>query len=393
MLIEVLAATLFGVIAGMFTGLTPGLHTNTLAIALVTALPFLPVEPLIGVVALLSMSIAHTIISAIPSILLGAPDPSLAVAALPGHRMYLEGRGLEAVSLTVIGSICALLWCATIAYFLFKFMPIIFEMMRPHILWFLLAAIGFLLYREQRTLLCFGVIALSGFYGWSVFHVEQVTNPLFHMLSGLFGVSLLWCSFAEDKSAKPTTQKRFKLPLPLALSGVGALAGCCAAFFPGLGSSQMAILAQSLFKKIGDEGFLMLTGGINTANMFLSMITLYAIDKARNGSVVALKSIITIDGSTLVLLLGVMLVGAGIASVVTVPLSKLIGVLLRLVGENAAASVIIMALIAFAFRLDGWLGLLVILTGMLMGIVAQQLSIPKHYLMGCLLVPVLFYLW
>ncbi|MBT6774490.1 hypothetical protein HOA91_03905, partial [Candidatus Woesearchaeota archaeon] len=41
--------------------------------------------------------------------------------------------------------------------------------------------------------------------------------------------------------------------------------GFIAAFLPGFGSSQAAIVATNIVGDIGDEGFLALVGGINTA--------------------------------------------------------------------------------------------------------------------------------
>ena len=66
-------------------------------------------SPLGLAVFIISMSITHTFLDSIPSIFLGAPDADMAMAILPGHQLLLEGRGFEAVKLTVIGSLLCLL--------------------------------------------------------------------------------------------------------------------------------------------------------------------------------------------------------------------------------------------------------------------------------------------
>ena len=98
---ELLIWVLLGCFLGTLTGLAPGLHVNSIA---VIALAFGWND--FNVAAMVcAMAIVHTFVDFLPSIFLGAPDSDSFQAVLPGHRMLLEGKGFEAVSLTVAGGL------------------------------------------------------------------------------------------------------------------------------------------------------------------------------------------------------------------------------------------------------------------------------------------------
>jgi TctA family transporter len=118
----VLLFALLGTAAGVVTGLTPGLHVNTVA-ALILAFQgsilalagslFAWASPAPQDLALMAATlvvgnvVAHTFLDYVPSIFLGAPDAETALSVLPGHRMLLQGRGLEAIRLSAWGSLVA----------------------------------------------------------------------------------------------------------------------------------------------------------------------------------------------------------------------------------------------------------------------------------------------
>src|SRR5690606_30305948 len=97
---------------GIFSGLTPGLHSNNFAALLLAISPALlrvGLDPLDLATAILAASVSHTFLDIIPSIFIGAPDADTALAVLPGHEMMLEGRGIEAVRLSALGSASSIL--------------------------------------------------------------------------------------------------------------------------------------------------------------------------------------------------------------------------------------------------------------------------------------------
>ena len=123
-LLAVILFTLIGCMAGIITGLVPGIHVNNVAMVILSSqaafisfamLVFGWAQPsssqLIVIVCSLVIgnAITHTFLDFIPSVFLGAPDSETALSLLPGHRMMLAGRGYEAVKCSIIGSFGAVI--------------------------------------------------------------------------------------------------------------------------------------------------------------------------------------------------------------------------------------------------------------------------------------------
>jgi putative membrane protein len=122
LLLAIIVFTLIGSLAGIITGLVPGIHVNSVAymiLASQSAIISMAVwafgwalpdnTQLLIIVSSLVMGnvITHTFLDFIPSVFLGAPEGDTALSLLPGHRMMLAGRGYEAVKYSVIGSLGA----------------------------------------------------------------------------------------------------------------------------------------------------------------------------------------------------------------------------------------------------------------------------------------------
>lgn len=88
---------MIGIMLGVITGITPGLHINLVATTMFSLSPLLSnyLSPINIAVILVSMSITHTFLDFIPSIFLGAPNSETALAVLPGHTLLLRGEGLR----------------------------------------------------------------------------------------------------------------------------------------------------------------------------------------------------------------------------------------------------------------------------------------------------------
>src|SRR3989440_13107646 len=111
---------MLGLLAGVLTGLSPGLHVNNVA-ALVLAtqtafagflavlVPDISAEPetmgLLLSCFLLATAGSHAVFDFIPAVFLGAPTEDTALATLPGHRLLLVGQGAKAVALAARGAL------------------------------------------------------------------------------------------------------------------------------------------------------------------------------------------------------------------------------------------------------------------------------------------------
>src|SRR3989344_2923083 len=132
-----LLAIVIGCIAGTITGITPGLHINLVSVMLLSVSPFLlsiqGVDAAVLACFIIAMSITNTFADFISAVYLGAPSEDTAVSVLPGHRMLLEGRGYEAVKLTVVGSFLGLLSSIIFSPILIITIPYIYESVREFI--------------------------------------------------------------------------------------------------------------------------------------------------------------------------------------------------------------------------------------------------------------------
>jgi putative membrane protein len=394
MFVEILLAVALGIIAGIFTGLLPGIHINlvaTLVLSLSSFLtPFFSLTEL--AVFILAMSITHTFIDAIPSIYLGAPDASMVLSALPGHKMLLQGKGHVAVLLTVIGSYFTLLLSFILFWLFIPSMELLYTLSKEYIGWILVSIILLILLLQSKRILALFVFLLAGCFGLVVLEL-QAQQPLFHLFSGLFGVSLL-CESLFQKTSIPE-QKQCSVHIPSSLvqtSVLGAtIAGFFSAFLPGFGASQAAMITTRILKNIGTKGFLILVGGLNTASMIISLCSFYVLDKARNGSILAIRELIEIDLASLVLFLLVVLVVGSIAVFVALFLSKQFAIIISKINYIALVSSVIACIVLLSFVFDGFLGLLILVSATAFGVFASQLNVGKSNLMGTLLVPVVLF--
>ncbi|MBW2992868.1 tripartite tricarboxylate transporter permease, partial [Candidatus Woesearchaeota archaeon] len=119
------------------TGLIPGVHVNLVSLLLLSVSGYLLgfTTPVVLCCFIIALSVVHTFLDSIPSIFLGAPDADQALNVLPGHKMLLEGKGFEAVKLTVIGSLVSLIIVVAMIPFMIPVVGWIYPLISPYIGW------------------------------------------------------------------------------------------------------------------------------------------------------------------------------------------------------------------------------------------------------------------
>ena len=120
-------AFLVGLLLGIFSGLVPGIHSNTIA-SLVSTLPITPDLLAFIIVAVLG---AHLVFQFFPSIFLSIPDDTVVTSVLPGHRMALEGRGKEALLVCVSSVMIAVAASALLLPVSLVLLPIAYGIINP----------------------------------------------------------------------------------------------------------------------------------------------------------------------------------------------------------------------------------------------------------------------
>ncbi|MBN2880484.1 tripartite tricarboxylate transporter permease [Candidatus Woesearchaeota archaeon] len=388
MFAQIILAILAGVISGTFTGLTPGIHVNLIATILISL--NLNIDSNLKSAFILSLAITHTFLDSIPSIFLGAPDDSTFLTALPGHKMLLEGNGKKAVELTIIGSFFSLITAIILAPILIPSFKFLNEILKGKIVYILIILIGFIIFKDSNRFKSLTIFIASGILGLIVLKIP-IQNTLLPLLSGFFGISGLILSL-NDKTNIPK-QNEIDAKIELKPSIIATIVAAVAAFLPGFGSSHSAIFGQYFIKESNNEKFLILTGGINTANMAISIITLYTINKARNGAVLAItKFIPNLEMTNFLLLLIAALITGSIAVFLGFLLTNIFAKIIVKVNYKKLVISIIALITILVLIFTGFVGIIILISSTTLGLTTITKNISRNNMLGCLIIPTISYL-
>ncbi|MEK6892002.1 MAG: tripartite tricarboxylate transporter permease [Nanoarchaeota archaeon] len=378
--------------------MTPGLHINLVSLILLSISPILLGYTNVLAVAsfIIAMSITHTFTDFISATYLGAPADDTALAVLPAHRLLLDGKGHEAIRLTTIGSLLCLIVTIVLSPILIFIVPIIFNSLKNYVGWLLIILVIFMILREEnlnKKFWAFAVVILSGALGIIIFNMPNLKDPLLPMLSGLFGVSVLLLSLTQKvvlPVQRTTENVEVKVKDTVKSIGSGVFSGSLVSIFPGLGPAQAAVLASQIVGEINTFSYLIMVGGINTVSMILSLITLFTIEKARNGSIIVVQQLMkNIDMNTLILFLSVALIAGGIATFLTMYVSRIFSKIMNKINYSVLSSLIIAFIGLMVLYFSGFIGLLILLVATAIGLLPNIVEISRSNSMACLLVPII----
>jgi putative membrane protein len=395
MIFQIILALIFGVFLGTLTGLIPGIHTNLIAILLLLIAPelltFFPATTLL--ILITAMAITHTFLDFIPSIYFGAPDEDSVLSIQPGHRFLLKGKGHEAVKYTLAGSLISTFLILIITPIFIYIIPRINQPLERMMSWFLIWIAIFLIRKEKNSRFwAITIFLLSGFLGISSLNLN-INQPLLPLLTGLFGASTLIYSIHKGEQIPEQQVTKIKISKTEIFKPTltTALISPICSFFPGLGSSQAAIIGSSFYKKITQKEFLILLGSINTLVVSVSFITFYLIQKTRTGIASAVSQIIPITLNEIYIILLTILITGIIAYFIGNQISKKIAKNISKINYPKFSKLILIFLVLITILISGITGLLILIISTSLGLLAITLNIRKSLLMGCLLLPAIIY--
>lgn len=391
-MIEILLFLFIGIAAGTAFGLVPGLHPNTLVLA-TPLLAALALEPLALLAFVVGMAVANSIVDFIPSIILGAPDSDSALATLPGHQMLMEGHGYQAIKLAVTGGIAAIIFTIILLPVLVISVPSVFAVLRPYTHILLIFVASFLVMTEPgiRKLLSLVFFFAAGAVGLMISMLPVDSSvALFPILAGLFGVSALLLQI-RTRSRIPK-QKKSEYYVSKKIIGrsslLGTLGGIVAGLLPGIGSSSIAALASVEKDR---ESFLTSLGAITTANILLSIMSLWLISRPRSGAAVIIDQLLPIGFREFIFIVVFALVAVGVAAVATLQMSKIFLRKADRIDYKKLSYAVIVFLAAAAFLFSGVIGLLLLAVCTSLGIAAQLSGVRRGILMGVLILPTIIF--
>jgi len=384
-----------GVALGTASGLVPGLHANNFALLLAAFAASIPADPLFVGVAMLTAGVVHTFLDIVPMLTLGVPDAAMAISALPGHRLVLEGRGREALRLSAVGSGLAVAVALPLAVPITWLMTHAYPVVRAH-LWIVLGAVVCLLVATESSTeaMVGGLLSftLAGALGWTTLDVTPEAplgagSMLTPLLTGLFGAPILLDAMGgggvpPQADAKLTMGRR-----DLGLTaGAGSIAGAVVGYLPGISAAIASVLAlPAVPNRDPDRGFIVATSGANTANTVFALFALIALGTPRTGVMVAVDSTgVPLD---VPVLLAAVVVGAACGTLLVVALGDRYLLTVGRANYTVVSLVVLGFLACLSFAFTGFLGVVVFGASTVVGLVPPRFDARRVHLMGVLIGP------
>ncbi len=396
-ILQIVIAMFIGVGTGVLTGLTPGLHVNTVSMLMLASLSWLSglFSPLAIAVFLVAMIVTSSFLDFVPSIFLGAPDPATALSVLPGHELLFKGEGHRAVILSAIGGLGAFLVSLPIVVVLFFAIKSVEAVLSTLIPFILIGFSAFFILKERglrKKVWAIIIFLLSGCFGLVVLSGINVKEPLFPLFSGIFGISSLILSLGDDNKIPEQNTEcsvEFWKNTPNYLKA--AFSSLLVSILPGVGAAQAAGISQAFTKFKAREDFLVIVGGISTAGCLFTLASLFLLGKVRSGVMAALDRVITIDFNGFLVLIAASICAAGFGTYLTLKFSKMFARRMSKINYKLVSIVIIVFISAMVGWLSGLMGLLILSVSVAMGLLAPLVGCRRIHAMGLLVLPILAY--
>ncbi|MEM2768608.1 MAG: tripartite tricarboxylate transporter permease, partial [Candidatus Pacearchaeota archaeon] len=213
--------------------------------------------------------------------------------------------------------------------------------------------------------------------------------PLF---SGLFGLPLLFLSIKNKIKIKKQKIKEIKIKKHEYIKSLsaGLISSSLVSIYPSLGPGQAAIIGSEMFGKLNTKSFLILVGSINTIVMIFSFVSAYAIKKGRTGIAATILNILSeISLKDLIFILIVSLIASCLCVFIFILISKYIAKNINKINYSILCLIGIICILVINILVSGVASLIVLFTGLFIGLIANIKEIRKVHLMGCLVIPVL----
>jgi putative membrane protein len=390
-----------GVLLGTISGLTPGLHANNFALLLAAVAPAVPASPTLVGGAMLAAGVVHTFLDVVPALALGVPDPAMAATALPGHRLVLAGRGREALRLSAAGSLVAVALAVPLAAPTVALVGVVYPSLVAHLPLALGAVVLSLLLTEPTLRAGVGglvTFALSAGLGAATLDLSPaapldgggVLAPLF---AGLFGAPVLLDALdgagvpPQSDAAVAMGRGRFG-----ATATAGTLAGALVGFVPGVSAAVAAVLALPFVPgSVDARGFVVTTSGASTANAVFALVALAVLGSPRTGVTVALDDTGAMaEPGALLRMLPVVGIAAVAGFLLVLGLGDRYLAAVGRADQRWLVAAVLVGLVGVSYLFAGGVGVLLLGTATVVGLVPPRVGTRRVHLMGVLLGPLVF---
>lgn len=390
MILETITAITIGILIGIISGLVPGIHVN-----LISSLSILFYDRLskqfpaiLIIIALTAMLTTAIFLNFIPSLILGVPDPEKTIMMKPLHRAIIKGRAyliIKQISLSLLITSLTCILLLPLFYLIIKNT----KSLTTFIPYILIAILILNFKNEKNKLLGIVITLLAGILGITTFSIEQLKEPLLPLLSGLFGIS----SIIDSINQKPKFKKQFfsthirinkkeLIKIPFYTSLVSFFS-----FIPAVSSSQFV----NIIKK-DQKTYALTCSSFTISTALISFITVYTLNKARNGVAVASVSFLNnINAINLIIIISTVLISAAFATVLLIKSSKIILKNLNLIPYKKLSISVLLLIILLTTAIAGFWGIIIAALATCLGLICSKLGLNRNYLMASLIMPTIFY--
>jgi putative membrane protein len=391
MIIEIILAIVLGIFCGTLTGLLPGIHIN-LVIAFILGLSLTNSINLPIALFIVSLSFTHILIDFIPTTLLGIPTEENYLSAQPAHKLVMQGKANEAMKIAFFGVLVSIPLLILLCPIYALFLPSFFNILEKLIPYLLLLMSVYLIFQEQNVISGILLFLLSGILGFFAFNLS-VKEPLLPLLSGLFGLSAIFSSmFSNSSIPKQKTIsakikfKRFIKPLSASFIFSPILS-----FFPGIGAGHISLFSAQIINPSSRQ-FIFLNSLSSSLNMGLSIVAAYSIQKTRTGTSAAILQLLyPISIKYLIVLIATIIFSIIIAYKIAIRISPPLIELYNKISYTALSLITIIFVVLINISFTNSLGLVILVSGTLIGIICQKMQVRKIQMMGALLLSTLLY--
>ncbi len=416
--LAVAAVAAGGALGGSLVACLPGFHVySVLGVGLLcmsaAAQGFASDLALVGVVAAVT---AWVIVSAIPAILLSAPDESALFAVLPGQRYLLEGRGLEAIHLTALGSAGALVALVPLGAVLAPALPTLHRVLAPHYHWILWGVMTFMVLSEwpqgrtagltsgrrlwsglRNVVAGLATFLLAGLLGMILFirsplPVAAAAQGLMPAFAGLFAVPWLLLNMVgrvRIPAQRNSPGGRPDLPSLLHGWAAGIVGGAFAAFIPVVSGGLGSLLAGHALSTRNERTFLVGQGACRAVYYTGGLLLLFmpALGVARGGAAAMLRGVHAVRPGDLTLALAAAGIAAALALWGVGPMARLVLHLLERQGYRRVSLAALALLLALIAGVGGVAGLAVMGVATGIGLIPPLFGARRLNALGVILLP------
>ncbi len=387
---------LLGLVIGIISGLIPGIHPNTFASLMLASSPLLSnyFENYEIATILFIASIVYSVVNIIPAVFIGVPDEDTSLAVFPAHRLVLDGKGFDAITISAISSFASIAISIPLYYLLLissgfvshltEFTKLVLLFISAYIIFLEKDYFGGSLSSWRKRLLSALIFISSGFLGFVSLRYYDTNNIsiLFPLLSGFFAFPTIISGMTSENI--PKQEFAFKLPK---ISSIlrGVVSGLFVSIFPGISSGVATAL--SISKGGDEEDYVASISSANSSNTLLNFAILISLGRIRSGIA---KAFSTLTNPTSFHFLPFLALSSAFAAMsVTLLIAIPVVRFFKFVSPNIFSKIILAFLIASIYLTNGFSGIAVFAAASSIGLSTLFFGTRRISCMGAIIIPTL----